>query len=147
MKMVRMQLSFWALLGWVLPLGVLVGGVGVTPTWWLVGREGLVAELLAGAVVLPIMIASALIVLGVASYGPALTTVVFVSIGVMRLTAVVATALILHRFSRVLVLPFWIWVVVFYLTVFGAEVAWLARALKRDALQVALGRIDRPSWW
>jgi hypothetical protein len=147
MRLVRMKLSFWVLLGWVLPVGVLVGGVGVPLTWWLVGREGLVAEALAAVIVLPIMVASAAIVVGVASFGPALITAVFVSIGVMRLTAVMATALIVYRFCRIPTLAFWIWVVVFYLAMFAAEVAWLARALKRDASDVAIGRIDRSPLW
>ncbi len=145
MRTVRMELSFPALLGWVLPVGLLVGGVGAGPTWWLAGRAGLVAELLAGTVVLPIMVASALIVLSVASSGAALTSAVFVSIGVMRLAAVVTTALILERFCRMATLVFWICILAFYLAMLGAEVAWLARALKRGALQVALGRIHRPS--
>ncbi len=145
MRTVRMELSFPALLGWVLPVGLLVGGAGAGPTWWLAGRAGLVAELLAGTVVLPIMVASALIVLSVASSGAALTSAVFVSIGVMRLAAVVTTALILERFCRMATLVFWICILAFYLAMLGAEVAWLARALKRDALQVALGRIHRPS--
>ena len=147
MGMVRMKLSFWALLGWILPAGVLVGGVGVAATWWLAGWAGVTAEMLAAAIVLPIMVTSAVIVVGVASYGPALTTLTFVSVGVVRLTAVMAAALILFRYGRPSTLAFWIWVIVFYLAMFGAEVAWLARALKRDARDAALGRVDRSSMW
>jgi hypothetical protein len=89
------------------------------------------------------MLASALIVWSVASSGPALTTAVFLSIGVMRVTAVTAVALILHRFCTMPKKAFWIWLVVFYLSVFTAEVIWLARALRRDASAVAMGQIDR----
>lgn len=145
MGMVPMKLSFWALLGWVLPVGLLAGGVGAAVTWWAAGPQGLTAEFLAGAVVLPVMIVSALIVVAVAAYGPAVTTLTFVSVGVVRLTAVMAVGLIVYRYCRPGMLVFWVWVAVFYLAVIAAEVAWLTRALKRDARDVAVGRIDRPA--
>lgn len=147
MGTVRMRLSFWAILGWVGLIGVLAGAIGAWPTWHLAGREGLVAEVLAGAIVLPIMLASAVIVWGVGSHGPALAAAAFLAAGVVRLTAVVATSLILYRFVRPHAVAFLIWVGLLYLVTVIGEGVWLARALKRDAFLVALGRVDRPSPW
>ena len=147
MGTVRMQLSFWAILGWVGVIGLLTGGIGAWPTWYWAGQDGLMGELLAGAIVLPIVLASALIVWRVASRGPGLAAAAFMAAGVVRLTAVLATTLILYRLAQPHTVAFLIWVGVFYLATVIGEGLWLARALKRDAFLAALGRIDRPSPW
>ncbi|MCJ7544913.1 MAG: hypothetical protein MUP47_10205 [Phycisphaerae bacterium] len=147
MGTVRMRLSFWAILGWVGAIGLLAGAIGAWPTWRLAGQEGLVGEVLAAAIVLPIVLASAVIVWAVASHGPGLAAAAFMAAGVVRLAAVVATALILYQFVRPHTVAFLIWVGLLYLVTVIGEGVWLARALKRDAFLVALGRVDRPSPW
>ncbi len=145
MTEVRLQLSFWAMLGWVGVIGMLLGAVGAWPTWMLAGREGLMSELIAGAVVLPIMLASALVVLRGSLRGPAAAVKMFVVGWAVRLPAVVALALLLGFFCRVHLVAFMCWVGLFYLATIVCEGLWLAKGLKRDAFLVALGRIHRSS--
>jgi hypothetical protein len=125
------RLSFWAMLGWVWMIGLLTGAVGLWPTWRLAGRGGLEGELLAGAVVLPIMLASALVVLRLARRGPAVVAAVFVIGGAVRLAVVLAAALILGHVFRLHAVAFLLWIALFYLTTILGEGFWLARALRK----------------
>jgi hypothetical protein len=147
MGTVRMQLSLWAMLSWVGLTAVLVAAAGAWPTWHLAGREGLIGMLVAGAIVLPVMFASASIVLRVARRGPGRTTLAFIVAGMGRLMVVLSVTVPVCLVSGVHTAAVLAWVSVFYLTTLAGEVVWLARALKRDAFWVALGRIDRPSPW
>jgi hypothetical protein len=145
MAEVRLQLSFWAMLGWVVVIDVLMGAAGAWPTWHLAGWKGLTGELVAGAIVIPIMLASALVVLRGALRGPGAAVKLFVAGWGVRLPAVVALALLLGFFCRLHLAAFLCWVGLFYLAAIVGEGFWLAKALKRDAFLVALGRIHRPS--
>jgi hypothetical protein len=128
--MMGVRLSFWAMLGWVWMIGLLIGAAGVWPTWQVAGRRGLEGELLAVAVVLSTMLASALVVLRLARRGPAVVAAVFVIGGAVRLAVVLTAALILGHVLRPHAVAFLLWVAVFYLVTILGEGFWLARAMK-----------------
>jgi hypothetical protein len=126
-------------------IDVLLGAAGAWPTWRLAGWKGFISELVAGAVVMPIMLASSLVVLRGALRGPIAAVKLFVVGWVVRLPVVVVLAFLLGFFCRLHLVAFLCWVGLFYLVAVMGEGFWLAKALKRDAFLVALGKIHRPS--
>jgi len=140
----QMRISFAASLVWVVLAGVLVGLLGAFPTWHLAGRDGLAAELWAGGIVLVAVVLSAAVVVCAAWRGPATAAAAFPASGLIRLGVGLALGCAAARWAGVDAAAFFVWPAVFYLAMLGAESFWLARALNRDADDVARGRLRCP---
>jgi hypothetical protein len=138
-----MRLSFAALLGWVLPAGLLVGGAGAWPTWHLAGLDGLLAELWAAAIVLMAIMASAAVVIGFAAGGPRRATFAFLAAGMLRLVFSAAAGVAVATAAGVSARALFAWLGAFYVAMFAGEAAWMSRALQADARRLSLGEIRR----
>ena len=138
-----MRMSFAAIVGWVLAAGVVAGGIGAYPTWKLSGPEGLTAMLAAGGLVLAGMLVSAAVITRAARSGPGRAAFAFIVCSAFRaIISVLAGGVICALTSlppRVLLT----WLAMFYLAMLAAEAACLVKALRRDAMLVALGEIRR----
>jgi hypothetical protein len=140
-----MQISLGALLGWVLPAGVLVGAAGAYPTWCLGGRRAVEAMLWAGGIVFGIVLLSALAVVGSAPAGAGRATLAFVAAGLGRLILAPALGAWVVWEFRVPPGAMFVWLAAFYVVLLMAESAWLSRALRRDAHRVSPGEGVRPA--
>ena len=139
----KLRISFPALLGWVLPLGLLVGGVGIYPTLRIAGTSGLHAELAAGLVVLSVMLANGAWTVWTARKGPREVAFAFMLSGVVRVFVCLLVGVVVWQLVPLPLRCYAVWLGIFYLTMLLGEGVWMARALKRDALLVALGKIER----
>lgn len=141
----RMRISFAALFVWLIPAGLLVGGLGAYPTWRLSGTPGLLAQLAAGGVVLVVMAASARFIFHAASRGPRQAAQSFVAGFLVRVALCAAlTAAVGQWHADLPQRTLFVWTGLFYVVMVLAEAFWLARALQRDAHRVYLGEIRRP---
>lgn len=141
----RMRISFVALFAWLIPAGLLVGGLGAYPTWRLAGAAGLLAELAAGGVVLAVMAASARFICHAASRGPRRAAQSFMAGFLVRIALCTAlTAAVGQWHADLPQQTLFVWAGLFYLVMVLAEAIWLARALQRDAHRVYLGEVRRP---
>lgn len=138
-----MRISFAAMFGWVVPAGLLAGGLGVYPTWKLAGLPGLIAEGAAGSVVLLTMIGSGALIVWCASGGPARAAYVFIACSLVRMAVCMVLAAAAWALLDLRPKVMFVWLAIFYFVMLLAEGIWLAQALRRDAFYVALGKINR----
>jgi hypothetical protein len=141
-----MRIRFSGLVGWVLGAAVLLGGAGAWPTWKLGGEPALEAELTAAACVLVVMLASGAAVVRTARRGPGPAAYAFLVGGLVRAVASVVLAAAAWALRPVPPLTLMLWVAGFYGATLAGEVLWLTRALQKDALDAALGRLGRGGW-
>ena len=139
-----MEISFLAMLGWVLPAGVVAGGIGAYPTWRVGGAPAVTAMLTAGGIVLAVKAACAVFVIRKAAGGAARAAFAFVVAGMARAVLCLVLAGVAWSVLALPPKPLFVWVGVFYLAMLAGEGVWMARALQRDAFLLALGRKRRP---
>ncbi len=137
-----MDIRYSAMLAWVLPVAVLTAGMGIYPTWVVAGLDGLLAQLAAGAVVLGVKLAFALVVVRHARRGPTRAAFVYMTMSVLRIAVSLGLAGAAWKLLDLPPGPLLLWTAIFYLALLAPETAWLVRALQRDAFRVALGEID-----
>jgi hypothetical protein len=145
MRARRMEISFAAMLAWVVPFGLAAGLIGAAPTYLAGGADALRAELAAGAIVMAAVALSGMIVTASAWSGPAKASMAFLASGLLRLGVSVALGLLVQRWLGVPAAALFVWLGVFYLAMFLAESLWLTRALRRDADRLSLGEVKRPN--
>ena len=140
-----LNLSGVALVRWVCLPAIPTGAIGAYATWVTSGREGLVAQAIAAAVVLVVMLVTARIIFSAARRGSRHAALAFVWAGAVRvgLTLALATVAALLAHPPIDVLA--IWVGLFYVETLAAEAIWITMALRKDAQRVALGGVDRPA--
>ena len=139
-----MRISFAALLGWIVPIGLAAGLAGAWPTWKLAGTDGLLAEAWAAAIVLAALLGSAAIVVGFAVGGPRKATFAFLIASLLRLAFSAAAGLAVAIELPVPATVFFSWLGLFYVVMFAGEATWMSRALRADARRLSLGEIRRP---
>jgi hypothetical protein len=138
-----MYLNYFTLMLWLNAGGLATALLGAYPTWLRWGRIGLACEVAAGLVVGIVMLFNAMMLMGAAMSGPARVTFSFCISGIIRLIAAVALAFAASVFLGLPWEPLILWVAGFYLVMVHCEAFWLARALRRDAHLVALGKLPR----
>jgi hypothetical protein len=140
-----MRISFAALIGWVVGVGVLVWGLGAYPTYRLAGGVGLEAESAAAVTVMVVMIVSAGVVRINADLGPARAAMAFLYSCAVRILACVGLTVGLWALLDLPIRILFVWTSIFYVSMLTVEGTWLARALGRDAYLEALGEIRTPT--
>ncbi|HUT02032.1 MAG TPA: hypothetical protein VM031_06230 [Phycisphaerae bacterium] len=128
-----MRMSWTALLGRTVTVGLVVLLAGAGPTWLAAGWHGLRGLLLAAGIVLAATILSASLVRHLAVAGPSRAALAFVATGLGRLAmslAIGAAAAWRYRPSAAALLT---WLVILYVAMLLNEGAWLVRALRRHA--------------
>ena len=150
-EQVGMRISFPALLGWTMPLGLMGGGLGVWPTWAAQGWQGLRAGLVALIIVFCATMLSGAAVAWQASRGPGRAAMAFIVSGPVKMIASLVAAAAAWWVMELAPRALFTWTGIFYLVLLAGESVWLARALQRDAFLWALGEIrhkpagrDRP---
>lgn len=119
--------NFGAAFAWIFPFGLVVGLIGMPDTWDRAGRDGLIAELVAGLLVLAEMLVSAIVIKNSSKKGPAAAASAFV-IGVPL--RVGSTVLLSIAAVVVLKLPpavFLLWIAIFYVAMLIGQSIWLTR--------------------
>ena len=134
--------SFRTLLASVAVAAFAVAAVGAYPTWRLAGTPGLLAEAVAAAVVLSVMVASAAAVVEAARRSATAAMMTFLVSGAARmiLSAVLAgMAMVVTDLPAVMLL---VWLLVFYLATLAVEGAWLSGAMRRarDGVETESGQ-------
>jgi len=137
-----MEISYLALLGWTMPLGLVAFAVGIWPTWQAGGALAVWSQVTAGAVVLATVMGSGVIVCRMARRGPARAAVGFIFSCMGRILLAVALTLTAWRLLELHLMALAIWLVIFYLALLIGESIWLSRALRQDAFLEALGEFD-----
>jgi hypothetical protein len=130
-----LKLELKALLGWVLPVVVIVAGVGVLPTWLTTGWAGVLSELLAVGVVLGVLLVTGWLTVYAARLGTNQAATVFLGCSIFRLLLCPALVALGWMLTALPHKPMGVWLVVSYLLVLGLEVIWLVRALRQSARQ------------
>lgn len=129
-----MMLTLRALLTWVLPAALLVALAGAYPAFKDGGPQGLACELSAAAIVLAVMLAGgALIVRTARRDGLAKASLTHVWMGIARPFACLVLAGGAWKGLDLPPRPLALWLVIFYVAVFGAELTWMLRALRQSA--------------
>ena len=140
---VPMEIRFSALLGWVLPVGVLTGLVGLYPTYRWAGGDGILALIAAGAAALLVVLISGFITCILARRGPAMAAGGFLFASLLRVVVcLILTAAAWQAFDLPGKVVF-LWACLFYGLMILCEAGWVSRALSRDARRVHLGEIRR----
>lgn len=137
-----MEISYLALVGWTVPLAVILLAVGIWPTWRAGGQNAVLALLTAKAVVLATVLASGVIVCRMARRGPARAAIAFIFSCMGRILIAVVLMLTAWRLLELHLTALAVWLVIFYLALLIGESIWLSRALRRDAFLEALGEFD-----
>ncbi len=142
-----MDISPAALIGWVsLSLGT-VAAVGIWPTWRLLGPAGIQAAWLAGLIILPLMVLSAILTIYAAGKGAAWAAFAFAATGVVRMVLSFLFGALVLWYQLAETLPLVAWMIGLYVAVLAAESIWLSRALNQDAHRRALeGAGPRVGW-
>ncbi len=126
-----MEISVSDMLGWVLPVSLGFGVVGIWPTWLVAGWAGVLAELAAGVVVLTVMIGNGVIVVGAAKKGRAPAAMAFSASSLARMILCpLLTAGVWWVFDLE-IKPLGVWMIIFYLTGLAMECVWIVRALRK----------------
>ncbi len=132
-----MLLSFRALLTYILPPALLVAVAGLYPAWRQGEATGVACELIAGAIVLAVMLGGGEIILRTARRdGMARALLMHVAFGVARPLACVALAAAAYLGLDLPPKPLAVWLVVFYVAMFVAELAWMLRAVREARLKL-----------
>jgi hypothetical protein len=142
-----MVLNYFTLLLWLNITALAAGLLGAYPTWLWWGREGLACQVAAGMIVGSVMLFNAMMLIGAALSGPTRLAFAFCLGSVLRVAAALGLAWVAHRGLQLPWAPLAGWVGVFYIVMLHAEAFWLASEFKRDAHQVALGRLPRDRRW
>jgi len=125
-------------LAWVLPVPVLVGGIGGVVTWWLAGAQGVVAEAAAFVVATAIAVVSIVALRWLAGRAarnpkanvPFVVAQAFVYAGLARMVFLVLIGLAVWYAAGLSTRPFFIWLATFgFLTLIAESIA-LTRAMK-----------------
>jgi hypothetical protein len=140
-----MDISLPALAGWVLPSLLAVGLLGAWPTWRWYGQAGFQAAGLAGLVVIPLLVLSALLTVSSAGKGPGWAAFTFASAGVARMIVSFILAGVILWTEPVPAIPMVGWTMGFYLAVLTAESIWLSRALQLHDHRQGLDGFDAPA--
>jgi hypothetical protein len=143
-----MKIRFVAMLGWVVPISLAVGGLGAYPTWYWCGQENggweaLEAETWAWGIVFIGIIMSGLLIHRAAREGAARAAAMFMPTEGYRIALCVILGVVAWLLTRVHFVPLVVWLFIFYLTMLFCEVAWLARALRRSVITDALEKLGR----
>jgi hypothetical protein len=124
--------AFCAVLGWIVPISLLVGLVGAFPTWHRAGIPGLQAELAAGVTVMIVMVASCALTAKTSAQGPGMMAYVFVISGMARVLVSVALLAAIWAATGLPARTLMVWAAIFYLTMLVAESIWICRMLGRS---------------
>lgn len=131
----------------LLPLAFVLVGLAVLAGWYptrkAAGTPGLWAMGVAGGIVGAAMLLNAVAVVHFAQGGPRKAAYAFIMGGLVRVMIVAAVSAVAWKVYDVPIVPLLVWIGIFYILMLVAEMAWLARALKRDEHLAALGEIDR----
>ncbi|HUS91835.1 MAG TPA: hypothetical protein VM695_08295 [Phycisphaerae bacterium] len=139
-----MRIRLSDLLKWVAPTALAVGLAGAYPTWLLGGGPALCAQACAGAIVLAAVMVSSLLVAFSAWAGPSQVTTTFIASGLLRVAMCVGPGAVLLWKDLLPPTPLLVWLAVFYLALFVAEGAWVARALREHTAHPSLDELMRP---
>jgi hypothetical protein len=142
-----MVLNYFTLLLWLNIASLAVGLLGAYPTWLWWGREGLACMVAAAMIVGSVMLFNAMMLIGSALSGPARLAFAFCLGSVLRVGAALGVGWVAHFALELPWTPLGVWVGMFYVAMLHAEAFWLAGEFKRDAHQVALGRLPRDRRW
>jgi hypothetical protein len=137
------RISIWALLGWVIMVALFVGGLGLYPTKYWSGNDGLHAMAWAMAVVMTAMLVSGLLIARAAKDGAAAAAMMFVMVSMIRIGVCMALTVVGWWLLALPLSPLLIWMFVLYIAMLFTEVGWLTRALHRGAILEALSRLGR----
>lgn len=140
-----MQIGFASLLGWVVPAALILGGLGVWPTWRIAGQPAVHAMLVAAGTVLGVILCGSVVIVRAARGGPGRAAFTFIAIGFVQGVALLVVKGLWLTATDLPVVPTLLWAVLFYVAMLVAQSLWLARGLRRDAYRVALGDIERPA--
>ncbi|MFP4105672.1 MAG: hypothetical protein ACLFVU_06205 [Phycisphaerae bacterium] len=141
----RMQISYLAMLGWVVPFGLVAGCPDLYVTSRIAGTEGVRAGIAAWIVTSAVVLLSGWFVVLSARKGPQRAAFVFIVAGMLRAVIVLLLVAAVWAVLKLMPIVLLVWALIFYCSMLAGEVAWLARALNRDAHRVHLGEIKRPS--
>jgi hypothetical protein len=126
-----MLLSFRALLTYILPAALLVAVAGAYPAWRHGEATGVACELIAGVIVLAVMLGGGEMILRTARRdGLARASLMHVAFGVARPLACLALAAGAYLGLDLPPKPLAVWLVIFYVVMFAAELTWMLRAVR-----------------
>ncbi len=131
-------LSLPQMLGWVLPIAVGVGVVGIYPTWLLGQKMALWAELSAGLIALVIMLLNAAVIFRSAKRGPAKVAFAFIMSVFPRVIVSIGLALAVWKVFELPHMVVLVWLLIFHLGILLGESIWLSKTLRRDFRDILL---------
>jgi hypothetical protein len=143
MKTAALALTYQGLIGHLLLATGVAVGAGTYPTWAVGGCGGLRAELTAAAILGLLNLASGAVLVRWARLGPAVVTMAFMSLGLLRVLVCAALGAAAWQLLRLRADILLVWLCALYLAMLAGEGLWLVRALRRDAYEAALRRIVR----
>ncbi len=137
----RMEISLPAMLGFVLPVTIVLWALGSWPAWRWAGADGLAAHTAAGCIVLGVMVASAALVRLFAAMGPGKAAFAFVAASLVRIMSCVGITIAVWALFDMPAGVLCLSMPTFYFALLLAEGIWLSKALNRNAMLVAAGKV------
>lgn len=115
----------------VIPLMLVVAGLGSLPMWRLMGTTGVLAEFVAVCGVMGVMVLNAKLTVLAAKLGSRDACIVFLGGSVARVLACPALVFLIGWLMKLPVMPLSVWLAITYLVCLMVECAWIVVALKR----------------
>jgi len=130
-------------LAWIITLGVAAWAIGAYPTWLLAGWGGLLAQGLAGGVVLLTTALSTMMIADLAARDPAQAAVGLAGFGAIRVMLAISAFVAGWKYLGLPPTPLLLWIVLFYVSALTGQIVWSVMALRPDPHVAAPGKTNR----
>ena len=117
-------------LRWTVSSAAAAAGVGTYPTYLLAGRDGLLAELAAGVIVVAVAVGALALVVRQARLGVASLVWTYKSASMVKVVACAILAIVAKFALGLQARPLLLWTAGFYLCVLAGQSIWLVRSMK-----------------